>query len=106
MESHLSETVSIADIAAATFVTPRALQLAFRRHLNATPLEYLQRLRLAAAHEQLSTATSGDGQTVAAVAHRWGFAHPGRFAAALPPPIRSYAEPNPARLTTPSLLKT
>ncbi|MFC4374523.1 helix-turn-helix transcriptional regulator [Nocardia halotolerans] len=82
LESHLSEKVAITDVAAAAFVTPRALQLAFRRHLDTTPLEYLQRLRLAAAHEQLRAAAPGDGQTVAAVARRWGFPHPGRFATA------------------------
>ncbi|WP_410872072.1 helix-turn-helix transcriptional regulator [Nocardia sp. A7] len=82
LESHLGDRIAITDVAAATFVTPRALQLAFRRHLNMTPLAYLQRLRLAAAHEQLSAALPGDGQTVATVAYRWGFTHPGRFATA------------------------
>ncbi|MEV4156902.1 AraC family transcriptional regulator [Nocardia salmonicida] len=82
MESHLGERIAITDIAAATFVTPRALQLAFRRHLDTTPLEYLQRLRLSAAHEQLGAALPGDGQTVATIAYRWGFTHPGRFATA------------------------
>ncbi|MFC9659361.1 helix-turn-helix transcriptional regulator [Nocardia sp. NPDC127606] len=82
LESHLGDRIAITDVAAATFVTPRALQLAFRRHLNTTPLEYLQRLRLAAAHEQLRAALPGDGQTVATIAYRWGFTHPGRFATA------------------------
>ncbi|WP_067447409.1 helix-turn-helix transcriptional regulator [Nocardia alba] len=82
LESHLGDRVAITDVAAATFVTPRALQLAFRRHLDTTPLEYLQRMRLAAAHEQLRAALPGDGLTVAAVAFRWGFTHPGRFATA------------------------
>ncbi|MET8796395.1 helix-turn-helix domain-containing protein [Nocardia sp. NPDC004568] len=82
LESHVREDVTVAEVAAAAFVTPRALQSAFRRHLGTTPLRYLQRLRLAGAHEQLRAAVPGDGQTVAAIARAWGFAHPGRFAAA------------------------
>lgn len=82
LESHVHEDITVAAVAAAAFVTPRALQLAFRRHLGTTPLRYLQRLRLAGAHEQLLAAVPGDGQTVASIARTWGFAHPGRFAAA------------------------
>lgn len=82
LESHLHEDVTITQVAAAAFVTPRALQLAFRRHLGTTPLRYLRRLRLAGAHEDLRAAVAGDGQTVATIAYRWGFAHPGRFAIA------------------------
>ncbi|WP_459546775.1 helix-turn-helix domain-containing protein [Nocardia sp. X0981] len=80
LEAHLHEDVTVSQVAAAAFVTPRALQLAFRRHLDTTPLRYLQRLRLAGAHEDLRAATPGDGQTVSSIAYRWGFAHPGRFA--------------------------
>lgn len=82
LESHVHEDITVAGVAAAAFVTPRALQLAFRRHLGTTPLRYLQRLRLAGAHEQLLAAVPGDGQTVASIAGAWGFAHPGRFAGA------------------------
>jgi AraC-like DNA-binding protein len=82
LESHLHEDVTITQVAAAVFVTPRALQLAFRRHLGTTPLRYLRRLRLAGAHDDLRAAGAGDGRTVATIAHRWGFAHPGRFAIA------------------------
>ncbi|MEV3963758.1 helix-turn-helix domain-containing protein [Nocardia sp. NPDC050193] len=82
LESHVHEEIPVAAVAAAAFVTPRALQLAFRRHLGTTPLRYLRRLRLAGAHEQLLAAVPGDGQTVASIARAWGFAHPGRFSAA------------------------
>ena len=82
LESHVHEDVTITQVAAAAFVTPRALQLAFRRHLGTTPLRYLRRLRLAGAHDDLCAAVAGDGQTVATIAYRWGFAHPGRFASA------------------------
>ncbi|WP_054812679.1 helix-turn-helix transcriptional regulator [Nocardia arizonensis] len=82
IESHLREDVSVTDIAGAAFVTVRALQLAFRRHLDCTPVQYLRRLRLAAAHEDLLAADSVDGRTIASIALDWGFNHPGRFAIA------------------------
>ncbi|MBB5916588.1 AraC-like DNA-binding protein [Nocardia transvalensis] len=81
MESHVQEDISVADIAAAAYVTVRALQLAFRRHLDTTPMAYLKRMRLRGAHEQLAAATVDDRATVAGIAATWGFAHPGRFAA-------------------------
>lgn len=82
IDAHLAEDISVTDIAAAAFVTPRALQLAFRRHLDTTPFARLRRARLAAAHDQLRAADPACGITVTDVAYRWGFTHPGRFAAA------------------------
>lgn len=82
IETHLRDDISVADISAASYVTTRALQLAFRRHLDTTPLGYLRRLRMEAAHEMLVAATRGDGMTVTAVASEWGFGHSGRFAIA------------------------
>jgi hypothetical protein len=46
IDEHAHEDITIADIAAAAFVTIRAVQLAFRRHLDITPMEYLRRVRL------------------------------------------------------------
>lgn len=81
MDAHIAEDITVADIAAAAHVTVRAVQLAFRRHLDTTPMAYLRRIRLQAAHEQLCAASPESGQTVTSIAARWGFAHPGRFAA-------------------------
>lgn len=81
IEDHAHEPLSVADIAAAAHVTIRALQYAFRRHLDTTPLAYLRRVRLAHAHRELRAADPGTGTTVGDIAARWGFAHPGRFAA-------------------------
>ncbi|MGY1686445.1 helix-turn-helix transcriptional regulator [Geodermatophilus sp. SYSU D00867] len=78
IDSHCDRDISVADIARAAFVTPRAVQLAFRRHLGCTPTTYLRQVRLAEAHRQLRDATPGDGVTVTAVAARWGFT-PSRF---------------------------
>ncbi|MGW4371324.1 AraC family transcriptional regulator [Nocardia takedensis] len=82
METHVREPITITDIAAAAFVTPRAVQSAFRIHLDTTPLGYLRRLRMAGVHEQLRTATPTDQQTVTSIAHAWGIPHLGRFAIA------------------------
>lgn len=73
-------SLTVVDIARATQVTPRALQLAFRRHLQVTPMEYVRRVRMDCAHHDLSVASPGDGTTVTDVAYRWGFSNPGRFA--------------------------
>jgi AraC-like DNA-binding protein len=74
--------ISVSDIARAAYVTPRALQLAFRRHLDTTPLAYLRQVRLHHAHQDLAQASPGDGTTVTTVSYRWGFPSPSRFAAA------------------------
>ena len=79
IEANPDADISVADIAGAASVTPRALQLAFRRHLDTTPTEYLRRVRLAHAHQDLVHASPGGGTTVTAVAYRWGFSSPGRF---------------------------
>jgi AraC-like DNA-binding protein len=73
--------ISAADIARAAHVTVRAVQLAFRRHLNSTPMAYLRQVRLERAHEQLRAATPADGTTVTDIAARWGYANPSRFTA-------------------------
>jgi len=81
IEENAHPDITVADIAAAAFVSIRAVQLAFRRHLDTTPTRYLRRVRLACAHQDL-IAADPDSQTVTAVAYRWGFHSPSRFAAA------------------------
>ena len=68
--------------ARAAGVGPRALQLAFARHLGLSPMAYVRRVRLECAHRELQAADPTSGDTVAAIAARWGFAKPDRFAAA------------------------
>ncbi|WP_320780488.1 AraC family transcriptional regulator [Streptomyces sp. CRN 30] len=81
IDDHADRPVSVADIAGAAHVTIRALQYAFRRHLDTTPLAHLRRVRLSHAHRDLVAATPYSGATVTEIAARWGFFHPGRFAA-------------------------
>lgn len=79
MEENAANDIALADIATALGVTPRAVQYAFRRHLDITPLQYLRCLRLDRAHAELLEADSRE-HSVAEIAARWGFAHTGRFA--------------------------
>jgi AraC-like DNA-binding protein len=79
IEAHADIDITITDIARAAGVTTRAVQLAFRRHLDTTPAGYLRRIRLDQAHRQLQAADP-DRDSVTAVAYRWGFSSPSRFA--------------------------
>lgn len=72
---------SVTDLAVLGGMSVRSLQEGFRRHVGRTPMSHLQHVRLARAHEDLRRADPAR-TTVAAVAHRWGFAHLGRFASA------------------------
>ncbi|RBY77974.1 AraC family transcriptional regulator [Blastococcus sp. TF02-09] len=82
VDAHASLPITVTDIARAAGVGPRALQLAFARHLGLSPMAYVRRVRLECAHRELQAADPTSGDTVAAIAARWGFAKPDRFAAA------------------------
>lgn len=81
IEAHPQHDLTVAEIAAAADVSVRAVQLAFRRHLDTTPLAYLRRVRLAHAYDELATRDRTQ-TTVTDVAARWGFFNAGRFSAA------------------------
>lgn len=76
---HAAEDVSINDVAAAVHLTPWAVQYLFCRQLASTPTEYIRRVRLNHAHQEL-LAGAPSNTTVTDIAQRWGFAHTGRFA--------------------------
>jgi transcriptional regulator GlxA family with amidase domain len=82
VDGHASLPITVTDIARAAGVGPRALQLAFARHLGLTPMAYVRRVRLEGAHRELQAADPTTGDTVAAIARRWGFAKTDRFTAA------------------------
>ncbi|MFC0533220.1 helix-turn-helix transcriptional regulator [Phytohabitans kaempferiae] len=113
MEAEPERAFTSASLAAISGCSVRTLQEGFRRHVGIPPMAYLRRLRLAQAHADLRAADPGE-TTVACVAHRWGFAHLGRFAAAYraeygrppadtlhdqspPGPIRDIAKPRSGR---------
>ena len=75
-----NDHITVADIAGASFVTVRALQMSFRRHLGTTPLGYLRRVRLECAHKDLLDA-GPDRDTVTEIAARWKFSSASRFSA-------------------------
>ncbi|MET7689245.1 helix-turn-helix transcriptional regulator [Streptomyces sp. NPDC005483] len=80
IEDNADRPLTVAQIAQAAHVSVRALQYAFRRHLDSTPLAYVRQVRLSHAHDELTAAGPEDGSTVTDIAARWGFYHPGRFA--------------------------
>ncbi|GAB1692547.1 AraC family transcriptional regulator [Krasilnikovia sp. M28-CT-15] len=70
---------TLTTLAASAHVGARALQQGFREQLGVSPMGYLRQVRLARAHDELRSADpSCTGVT--AIAHRWAFAHLGRFA--------------------------
>ncbi|WP_243232815.1 helix-turn-helix transcriptional regulator [Microbacterium sp. CIAB417] len=77
IEEHAHLPITVDDVAAAVHMSTRGLQRAFQRALDTTPGEALRRARLEGARRDLERT----GDTVAAVARRWGFTHPSRFAA-------------------------
>ncbi|WP_310776771.1 helix-turn-helix transcriptional regulator [Mycobacterium sp. Z3061] len=77
---HAGDGIGVNDVADALRMTSRAVQYLFRQHLDTTPTEYLRRVRLHRAHQELINSDRST-TTVSEVAHRWSFAHTGRFAA-------------------------
>jgi AraC-like DNA-binding protein len=76
---HLPLTIST--LARQCHVSVRTLQEGFQRHLGMSPMAYVRVVRLRRAHRDLRSADPFHS-TVSAIAHRWGFTHLGRFAAA------------------------
>ncbi|WP_308817193.1 AraC family transcriptional regulator [Pseudonocardia alni] len=81
LRAHATEPITVTDVAVHCSISVRALQESFARHVGCSPLQYLRRLRLRLAHEEL-LASDPATVTVARVAHRWGFGNAGRFAVA------------------------
>lgn len=77
MRSHADHAISIVDLAKIAGVSPRALQIGFRRFRNRTPLEFLRQIRLDRINKELRT-DSGN-RTIAEIARRWGVTHLGNF---------------------------
>lgn len=81
IEANAHRDISVIDIAEAAGLSVRGTQASFQRHLNTSPAAYLRNVRLSAAHRDLVAADPTMGPGVAEIAARWGFLHPGRFAA-------------------------
>jgi AraC-like DNA-binding protein len=80
MDANAGSSMSVEDVAREARMSLRGLQYAFRRELGMTPMAYLRKVRLQRARADL---VRGDlGETVRAIAKRWGYANAARFAAA------------------------
>ncbi|WP_230208254.1 helix-turn-helix transcriptional regulator [Microlunatus sp. Gsoil 973] len=81
IDENAGSPVSVGEIAAASSLTVRALQYAFRRHVGMTPMNYLRQTRLDRARAELTAADPYGPDSVTSVALRWSFLSPSRFAA-------------------------
>ena len=82
IHAHSCDRVTVADIASVACVSPRTLELAFRRRYDQSPLAYLRGVQLDRVHEVLRMARhSRQPVQVTDVALANGFTHMGRFAA-------------------------
>lgn len=80
IESHLDQPLTVADLARAIHSSVRLVQQLFARERGTTPMAHIRRLRLERVrHDLLHPAAD---TRVLQTAARWGFEHPGRFAAA------------------------
>ncbi len=87
MHEHAAEPITVQHVADAAYISTRGLHHAFTRDLGRTPSEVLRGIRLDRARAEL--AASDGRSTVAAVARRWGFGNPSRFAQAY---LRAFGE--------------
>ncbi|WP_089886210.1 AraC family transcriptional regulator [Citreimonas salinaria] len=78
IHAHFADPLRLDTIAAHCGLSPRALQIGFRKAFDLTPMEYLRQVRLDSAHYRLSRRRDPEG--VGDVAHACGFSHLGRFA--------------------------
>lgn len=77
IDSHVSEKISLQDIAVAAGMGHRTLQKLFRREVGMTPIQYVIAVRLSRVHEELTLA--GSDRPIASIARAWGFGHMGEF---------------------------
>ena len=80
IEAHLDQPLTVADLARTIHGSVRLVQQLFARERGTTPMAHIRRLRLERVrHDLLHPAAD---TRVLQTASRWGFEHPGRFAAA------------------------
>lgn len=80
IDAHLDSPIGVLDIASATHMSIRALQIRFQRELGVSPIAYVRNRRLEAVYRDLYVGSADT--SVYAVAARHGITHLGRMAAA------------------------
>lgn len=78
LHENIDQLPCLTDLTSFAKVSARTLQLAFKRYANCSPMEYVQKLRLQRAHEQIVNARH-TGDKITSIAMEWGFYNPGRF---------------------------
>jgi AraC-like DNA-binding protein len=78
MHAHAAQPITIQEIASAAQISTRGLHAAFIAQVGRSPSEHLRAIRLDGVRDELRFAPPG--QSIAAVARRWGFVHLSRFA--------------------------
>ncbi len=82
IQAHAHESLTLDRIAAAACVSPRTLEVAFRRRYDQSPLAYARGIRLERVRAALQAAAVDGRQTsVTDIALQHGFVHMGRFSA-------------------------
>ncbi|PZV04092.1 MAG: hypothetical protein DCF23_07280 [Cyanobium sp.] len=77
IDAHADHPLALTDLERQTGYSRRSLQLAFRRHMGCTPMQWVKRCRLQKARERLLHSAPGD--SVGGVAQRLGFANAASF---------------------------
>ncbi|MGW1400833.1 AraC family transcriptional regulator [Streptomyces sp. NPDC002405] len=78
IDRSLGDPITLSDLAQAGNCSARTLSDAFREHFGCSPMAFLRDRRL----ERVRADLLAGSDRVGTVAHRWGFTHMGRFAAA------------------------
>ena len=97
IDDHAGEPIGLTEIAAAARLGSRAVQEAFRRHLDTTPMAYLRRVRLERVHRELQVADPAWGHRRRGRG-RLGVRPPRPLRRALPGQLRPRTERHAARL--------
>lgn len=79
LHENVDQALTPADLARVGHMSIRSLHATFQRELGTSPIAYLRRVRLDRVREELLDGHPNE-TGIAAVAYRWGFSHPSRFA--------------------------
>jgi AraC-like DNA-binding protein len=77
IDTHLAESITLADLCEAAGARPRTLEYGFREFFDVGPMTYLRSVRLCRVRRDLSN--PGADSSVTAIARRWCFSHMGQF---------------------------